>query len=232
MISSSPRPPSRWRRRFVLGLLLVLVVAPLAYLGVVRFVPPSGTPLMVVRWFQGESWRQNWVSIDDISPALLRAVVASEDSRFCSHSGFDWLEIRAVLRLVVFQGRMRGASTISMQTARNLMLWPGRDPLRKMLEILDTVLLEAVWPKRRILEVYMNIAEWGPGIYGVEAAAREAFGKSAAQVTEHEAALLAVVLPNPREWSAADPTLALHARAALVQARMRLVDLEPHHICP
>lgn len=230
--ATSPRRPAPLRRRLLAGLLLLLLAVPLAYLAVVRFVPPPGTLLMVVRSVQGESWHWRWVSIDSVSPQLLRAVVASEDARFCRHGGFDWGEMRAALRQAVEDGHWRGASTISMQTARNLMLWPGRDPLRKVLELWFTVLLEAAWPKRRILEAYVNIAEWGPGIYGAEAAAQGLFAKPAARLTEREAALLAAVLPNPREWSAARPSAYVSSRAAVIRARMSLVRLDRDHICP
>lgn len=232
--SSHPSPSGHasLRRRILVGLALSLVVAPLAYLAVVRFVPPPGTLLMVVRSVQGEPWHWRWVAIDGVSPLLLQAVVASEDAKFCRHGGFDWGEMRAALRQAVDDGHWRGASTISMQTARNLMLWPGRDPLRKVLEAWFTVLLEAMWPKRRILEAYVNIAEWGPGIYGAEAAAQSLFAKSAARLTEREAALLAAVLPNPREWSAARPSAYISSRAAVIRARMRLVRLDRDHICP
>lgn len=228
----SPRPKRSFGRRLLIVLAVLLLALPLVYLAVVRFVPPPGTLLMVVRSVQGEPWRWRWVAIGEVSPQLLRAVIASEDTKFCRHGGFDWGEMRAAWRQAVGDGHWRGASTISMQTARNLMLWPGRDPVRKVLEAWYTVLLEAAWPKRRILEAYVNIAEWGPGIYGAEAAAQTLFAKPASRLTEREAALLAAVLPNPREWSAARPSAYISGRAAVIRARMQLVRLDDDHICP
>lgn len=139
------------------------------------------------------SWR--WVSIDAISPALTKAIIASEDQRFCSHWGVDFIELQAVL--ADRSGPSRGASTLSMQVAKNLYLWPGRSYLRKALEIPLALLIDLLWGKRRIMEIYLNIAEWGRGIYGAEAAARFYFRKSAAELTPDEAARLTASLPNP-----------------------------------
>src|SRR5437868_6927353 len=196
---------------------LLLVVALLVV--VYRFVPVPLTPLMVLRQIEGEGLEKQWVEYDAISPNLRRAVLASEDARFCIHHGFDWTEIDAALSDYQSGERLRGASTITQQTAKNLFLWPG-GLLRKFIEIYPTVLLELLWPKRRILETYLNIVEWGPGIYGAEAASQDYFRRPARLLTVPEAALLAAVLPNPRRWSPVKPTEYIRSRAATIQARM------------
>ncbi|MBK1665001.1 monofunctional biosynthetic peptidoglycan transglycosylase [Rhodospirillum rubrum] len=221
----------RWRRLVLLGLFIVFLGWPLSLLMVFRLAPVPATPLMVLRLFEGEGLAKDWVPLEAIAPALRRAVIASEDGRFCQHGGFDTKELEKAWSDYQRGDRLRGASTLSMQTAKNLMLWDGRNWLRKGLEAYDTVLLEALWPKRRILEVYLNIVEWGPGIYGAEAAARHHFGVSAAALSSRQAALLAVVLPNPREWSAGRPGAYVSRRAATIQARMNAVDLGKDGAC-
>jgi monofunctional biosynthetic peptidoglycan transglycosylase len=209
-------------RRFVVLLLRVVVVLLLAVAALIlayRFVPTPLTPLMVLRSIEGEGLVKDWVDYDAISPNLRRAVVASEDARFCTHHGFDWTEIDAALSDYQAGEGLRGASTITQQTAKNLFLWPG-GWLRKIIEVYPTVLLELLWPKRRILETYLNIVEWGPGLYGAEAASRAYFGRPARLLTVPEAALLAAVLPNPRRWSPVKPTEYIRSRAATIQARM------------
>jgi monofunctional biosynthetic peptidoglycan transglycosylase len=179
------------------------------------------TPLMVIRAIEGEGIRKDWQPYAAISPHLVRAVMASEDTRFCQHHGFDWREIENALAASSAGERLRGASTISMQTAKNLFLWPGRSYLRKAVEAYFTVLLELFWSKKRIIETYLNVVEWGSGIYGAQAAAEAHFGKSAAALTRREASLLAAVLPNPRRWSASHPTRYILNRSATIRARMR-----------
>jgi len=201
--------------RVVIVLLVALPVLVLVY----RFVPVPLTPLMVLRQLQGWGLEKQWVDYEQLSPQLRRAVIASEDARFCGHHGFDWHEIDAAVSDYESGERLRGASTITQQTAKNLFLWPG-GWLRKIVEVYPTVLLELLWPKRRILETYLNIAEWGPGIYGAEAASRDYFGRPARLLTAPEAALMAAVLPNPRRWSPAKPTEYIRSRAATIQARM------------
>lgn len=194
---------SWWRR---LRRVLVLAIAgfltlSIAVVVVYRFLPPPITPLMVIRLVEGEGLSKDWVSYDEISPQVFKAVIAAEDARFCQHYGFEFGAMLEAWRSNQKGRRLRGASTITMQTAKNLFLWPGRDPLRKVVEAYFTVLLELFWDKRRILEVYVNIIEFGPGIYGIEAAAQTYFKKSAKELTAAEAARLASVLPNPRKWS-------------------------------
>ena len=217
------RPRIRWRRvarNGLLAALLVLLVLPAAALLVFRVVPPPVTPLMLIRLVQGEGLAREWVALDDLPAHVPAAVLAAEDNAFCQHGGIDWRALRQAIDEYRAGGRLRGASTVSMQTAKNLFLWPGRDWVRKGLEAWLTLLVEALWPKHRILEVYLNIAEWGPGVYGIGAAARHHFDKPATALTTAEAARLAVVLPNPRERSAARPTPRLARLARTVAARI------------
>ncbi|MBF0394313.1 MAG: monofunctional biosynthetic peptidoglycan transglycosylase [Alphaproteobacteria bacterium] len=178
---------------------------------------------MVIRLAQGEGLDKRWVGLADIAPDLRRAVIASEDAKFCAHRGFDFEAIRRAFERLGGKGQLRGASTISMQVSKNVFLWPGRDFLRKGLEAWLTVLLETLWSKHRILEVYLNVAEWGPGLYGAEAASRHWFAKPAAALTRRESALLAAVLPNPREWSPARPSARVAHKAGVIEGRMRQV---------
>lgn len=213
------------RKRSVLRKLLfaavVALLAPVALLVLYRFAPPPGTPLMMIRLVEGEGLEKNWTPLEEIAPALAESVIAAEDNLFCRHDGFDWKQVRLALDEWEEGGRLRGASTISMQTVKNLFLWPGQSWLRKGIEAYLTAWLELLWPKRRILEVYLNVAEWGPGLYGAEAAAQAHFDRSAARLSARQAALLAAVLPNPRRWSAAEPTAYIRDRAETVALRRR-----------
>lgn len=205
----------------IFGLLaIVLLLAPILLILLYRIVPPPLTPLMLVRQIEGEGLEKRWASFDEIAPALRRAVIASEDARFCQHHGFDWDAIEDAWDDYQSGERVRGGSTITQQTAKNLLLWPGRDWIRKVVETYPTMLLELLWPKQRILETYLNIAEWGPGLYGAEAGAQRYFGKPTKALSAREAALMAAVLPNPRRWSPAKPTAYIERRAATIQARM------------
>lgn len=220
-----------WRR--ILGdVLLVLFVVPALILILYRVVPPPVTPLMLIRAVEGYGLSKDWEPLDKISPNLRRAVIASEDGKFCRHSGFDWAAVdRAIESNAQGQG-MRGASTISMQTSKNLLLWPARNFIRKGAEAYLTVWLEALLPKRRILELYLNIIEWGPGIYGAEAAAQHYFGVSASRLTSRQAALMATALPNPLEWNPGQPGPWMQSRASTIQARMADVPIGRDGVCP
>jgi monofunctional biosynthetic peptidoglycan transglycosylase len=183
---------------------------------------------MVSRAIEGEGLSYRWRSLDDISPRLVQAVIASEDSTFCAHNGFDMKAIERALQANARaekrgSGRIRGGSTISQQTAKNVFLWPGRDWIRKGLEAGYTVAIETVWGKRRIMEVYLNVAEWAPGVYGAEAAAQHWFGKSADALTAREAARLAAILPSPRRYSASSPGPYVRRRTSRIQAAMGTV---------
>ncbi|HSO41884.1 MAG TPA: transglycosylase domain-containing protein, partial [Rhodospirillales bacterium] len=156
----------RCLRRLLLTVLAVALLAPAALIALFRLVDPPITPLMLIRLAEGQSINKSWRELERISPHLARAVIASEDNRFCEHAGFDLTEVAGQIDRWLDGGRPRGASTLTMQTAKNLFLWPGRDPLRKALEAWLTWQIELLWPKKRILEVYLNIVEFGPGIYG------------------------------------------------------------------
>ena len=200
-----------------LGFLALSLLPVAAY----RFVPPPATPLMLIRRVEGYPINHEWRPLTQISPHLVRAAMAGEDAKFCRHRGFDWEAIEAAWqRYESGRGKLRGASTISMQTAKNVFLWPGRDWLRKGFEAYFTVLIEWGWGKRRIMEVYLNEIEWGPGIYGAEAAARHYFRRPAAVLTESEAARLAAILPDPLEWSASRPGPYVRERAASIRANI------------
>ena len=192
-------------------------------------VPPS--ILMGQRALAGENVRRDAVSMDRISPHLIAAVIGAEDSRLCEHDGFDTEAIREALANLRAGGQRRGASTISQQTAKNVFLWNGGGWVRKGFEVWFTVLIETSWPKRRILEAYLNIAEWGDGIFGAEAAAQARFGVSAADLTPYQAALLAAVLPNPHDWRVDPPGQYVSGRAGTLQARAGVVRREGFAAC-
>ncbi len=210
---------ARLRRWLIYGLVALLLGPPLL-LVLYRFVPVPLTPLMVIRLVEGEGLSKSWVPLDEIAPVLPQAVIAAEDNLFCQHWGFDWPALKGELEAYISGARSRGASTITMQTAKNLFLWPGRSVARKALEAWLTPQIELLWPKRRILEVYLNIVEFGPGIYGAQAAAEAHFGKRAAALSRREAALLAAVLPNPRASSAGRPSEYIDRRARTIATRI------------
>ncbi len=193
-----------------------------------RWINPPFTAFMaeaqVGAWLSrelGYTSMHHWVGLQQISPNLALAVIASEDQKFPEHWGFDVEAIEKAYQLNQHSHKVRGASTISQQVAKNLFLWSGRSYFRKGLEAYFTILIEACWPKRRILEVYLNSAEFGPGTYGAEAAAQRFFHRSAARLTRSDAALLAAVLPNPRHYSAAAPTAYLQRRRDQILAQMQ-----------
>jgi monofunctional biosynthetic peptidoglycan transglycosylase len=199
-----------------LGLVALPVLLLLAIL-LYAFVPVPST-LMIGRWLTLQPVERQWVPLTEIAPSLIRAVLAAEDQRFCSHRGVDWVELNAVMEDE--DGPSRGASTLSMQTAKNVFLWPGRSYLRKALEIPLAMAIDFTWGKPRVVEVYLNVAEWGEGVFGAEAAARRYFGKSAARLTAAEAARLTGALPNPLLRNPAKPSRALLSASARVQRRV------------
>lgn len=187
-------------------LLLVGVVGPVMTVIVYRFVPPPVTFLMIQRMFEGKGLDRKWIALDDMSPALPRAVIAAEDAKFCHHNGFDFTAMQKAMKNNERRpGKIRGGSTISQQTAKNVFLWPQRSYVRKGLEAYFTVLIETIWGKKRIMEVYLNSIEMGPGIYGAEAAAQRYFRVSAADLSDAQAARMAAILPSPLKWKAAKP---------------------------
>ncbi len=225
---SKPRGRAAGFRRFIAYLMLFAVVLPSGLILVFRFVPPPITPLMLRR---NGPVAQAWTPLESISPNLVRAVIASEDDKFCSHSGFDFAAIDKALDSNAAGGRLRGASTISQQTAKNLFLLPDRNWVRKGVEAYLTVLLETFWPKRRIIETYLNIAEWGPGLFGAEAAAQANFHKQAWQLTAGEAARLATILPNPTEYRAEPPGPYVAKQSGVILARMAEVKRDRLDAC-
>ncbi|WP_051131363.1 monofunctional biosynthetic peptidoglycan transglycosylase [Pseudaminobacter salicylatoxidans] len=208
-----------WIRRGMTALVCIaLVPLVLTFLYLPPFVHPISTLMLKdLATFQG--YDRRWVSIDDIAPVLSHSVIMSEDGQFCSHRGIDWGEMRAVIDDALAGESTRGASTITMQTVKNLFLWNGRSIIRKGLEMPLAVYFDAVMPKKRIMEIYLNIAEWGPGIYGVEAAAQHHFGVSAKKLTPRQAALLTVALPNPIDRNPAKAGPGLKRVASIVQRR-------------
>lgn len=210
--------------------LLVLLLAALAIfwgggLLLFRFIDPPATPLMLIRSIErGAAVRYRPLPLNAIAPGMVRAVMVAEDSRFCLHRGIDLGAVQDALDDYEETGRLRGASTIPMQVARNLFLWPGGGFVRKGLEAPLALALDAFWPKRRIMEMYLNIAEMGPGLFGVGVAAEAHFGLPAGQLSEQQAARLAAVLPNPNRWSAKAPTAYIERRTGTIRARIGQVS--------
>lgn len=199
---------------------LALVLVPVILVPVYRFVSPVST-LMAYEWVTRLGHiERTWMPLEAISPGLVAAVMMSEDARLCGHNGVDWQEMNQVIERS--QERPRGASTIAMQSVKNLFLWPSRSYLRKLVEIPMALYADLVWGKRREMEIYLNIVEWGPGIFGAEAAARHYFHRPAGQLTLNQAALLAVALPNPAARDPADPGPGLRELAQTIAARARM----------
>lgn len=209
----------RWMwRAFIALVVLAAVPAVLTFVYLPPFVHPVST-LMLRDLVTLNGYDRRWVAIDDVAPVLVHSVIMSEDGQFCSHQGIDWGELNAVIEEAMAGETTRGASTIPMQTVKNLFLWQGRSFLRKALEAPLAVYFDAVVPKKRIMEIYLNIVEWGPGIYGIEAAAEHHFGRSARDLGRRQAALLAVTLPNPLERNPAKPGPGLKRLASIIERR-------------
>jgi monofunctional biosynthetic peptidoglycan transglycosylase len=198
-----------------LAALVVLIAIGIAVYAV---VPPVST-LMVGRWVTGQPVDRRWVPLERVSPNLIRAVVASEDQSFCAHGGVDWPVLAEETRKYMAGQRSFGASTITMQLTKNLFLWPSRSSVRKAVEIPLALAVDLVWTKRRVLEVYLNIAEWGPGVFGIEAAAQRHYGKPASALSVRESSLLATALPNPILRDPRKPTRGYARRAQVIQQR-------------
>jgi monofunctional biosynthetic peptidoglycan transglycosylase len=224
-MENAPTSPKkhRWLRRIALTMLAFLVIAgtiPLALTAL--YARPGSEPvstLMITSRLTGQSIDRKWVSFDEIAPAVWQSVISSEDGQFCAHRGVDWSALRNQIDNAIEGESARGASTIPMQTVKNLFLWNGRSYVRKVLEIPLAVLIDRAWGKRRLMEIYLNIAEWGPGIFGIEAAAQHYFGRSASSLTRRQAARLAVVLPNPHRRNPTKLTKALGRVAAQIERR-------------
>ena len=213
--------------RRLIRLLLWLMLASALLVLLLRWLPPPGTALMLERRL--EAWssdphfvlQHRWRPWSELPDDLKMAVIAAEDQRFAEHWGFDLHAIQAALAHNQQGGSLRGASTLSQQVAKNLFLWSGRSWPRKALEAWFTLLIELLWPKERILEVYLNSVEWGDGVFGAEAAARQHFGLGASYLSAQQAAQLAAVLPNPRQWSAGQPSPYVRQRAAWIRQQTR-----------
>nr|WP_051903927.1 monofunctional biosynthetic peptidoglycan transglycosylase [Neorhizobium vignae] len=219
-----------WRRRRVSGNLIrrivliavALVVLPylLIFVYALPFIRPVST-LMLSELALFRGYDRRWVSLEEISPNLVRSVMMSEDGQFCFHGGVDWNQMRGVVEDALDGEATRGASTIPMQTAKNLFLWNGRSFIRKGLELPLAMGADFVWSKRRMMEIYLNVAEWGPGIYGAEAAAQYHFKVPASKLSARQAALLAVALPNPITRVAGKPSRGVQRLAGVVENRAR-----------
>lgn len=205
-----------WLRRLT-TIVAVAVLLPLVLTPLYLFVRPVST-LMVWDLLTFQGYSRTWIDLDDISPSMKQAVVMSEDGQFCFHDGVDWGQLKSVLSRN--GGPNRGASTITMQTVKNVFLWPSRSYIRKGLEIPLALYADLVWSKRRTLEIYLNIAELGPNIYGVEAAARYYFKKSASKLGRHEAALIAAALPNPSIRNPLKPSRAQTRLSRVIERRI------------
>ncbi len=199
------------------------LAAILVFVGLVLLyaVEPPTSTLMLAAWWKGEAYERDYVPLSAIAPIAIASVIASEDARFCRHHGVDWDALREVIGDADEDGPSRGASTITMQTAKNLFLWSSRSAIRKGLELPMALGLDVLWSKARVIEVYLNIAEWGDGIYGIEAASQRYFGKSAARLDAREAALLAVALPSPIKRDPSRPSLLQRRLAARLMPRAR-----------
>ena len=229
--NAKARPRRGWLWRIVIGLFILLLPVPVLLLLIFRFLPVPGTPEMLVSLVQGKGAQYHWT--DDISPRLERAVIAAEDQNFCTHHGFDWASINKAMQDHDRHPSkpMRGASTISQQTARTLFLVPMRSWIRKGFEAYLTVLLENLWPKKRILEAYLNLVDWGDGIFGAEAAANAYFGTDAGSLNDAQAARLAAILPNPHKWKAAHPGRYVRHRTGMLQSRSAMVTRDGLNFC-
>ena len=215
----------------IFGILLRIVIiflgSTLLMTLVYKWAPVPYTPLMFIRMVEQKADHQpvklqhKWVSLDKISTKLQLAVLCSEDQNYLTHSGFDWVAIEKALKENEHGKRLRGGSTISQQTAKNVFLWPGRSYVRKAFEVYFTLLIELFWSKHRILEVYLYSIEMGNGVYGAEAAAQSWFGKSAANLSAPESAAIAAILPNPRKFSANPPGPYVASRKVWIQQQMR-----------
>lgn len=210
-------------RLLLIKLPVYFLIFTILWVTALKWIPVWWTPLMAVRSIEyrnDKTFRthKTWVSYDNISPELAKAVIASEDNLFDSHNGFDWKQINKAIEDHEQKGkRLRGASTISQQTAKNVFLLPSRSFVRKGLEAYFTVLIEVIWGKRRIMEVYLNVAEMGKGIYGAEAAAEQLFHKKASKLTRRESCMIAACLPNPLKRNAARPSSYILNRAVTIE---------------
>ena len=218
-------------KKTILWIVVAFFASTILSVLALRWLPVYATPLMFIRWAQqvkaGEEtkWYHHWVPLDEISPSLSLAVIASEDANFLKHNGFDFkaIEHAAMRNMKHPEKRKMGASTISQQTAKNVFLWPGRSWTRKGLEVYFTTLIEVMWSKERIMEVYLNSIEMGDGIYGADAVAEQHFNTTAKELTKAQCALIAATLPNPRRFNSANPSKYMKKRQKRILHEMKFV---------
>jgi monofunctional glycosyltransferase len=214
----------RWTKR----IFLILFIAQLVYIVALKWINPPITITQFVSWISGDGLKRDYVGDDEISSHLKLAVIASEDQIYPDHSGFDWKNIKKAMAYNEKKpGRIRGASTISQQVAKNVFLWQGRDWLRKGLEMYFTKMIEWIWGKERILEVYLNVIEMGKGVFGAEAASRAYFGKPAKNLTRKQAAMIAACLPNPKVYTIKPLHRHVATRSSWVVAQMNYLQKDP-----
>lgn len=216
-----------WGIKFLTGLVVTVHI----YALILYFAPAPGTANMAGRVLQGTQVYHTWVPLERMSPHLVRAVIAAEDTRFCDHWGVDTEAIQTALDERENSGRVRGASTLTQQTAKNVFLWNGGGLGRKAVEAWMATFIDGFWGKRRVIEVYLNVAEWGDGLYGAEAASYGRFGKPASELTAFEAARLAAVLPSPNKWKVAPAGPYVQRRTRTLQARMAVVERDGLDAC-
>lgn len=226
------KPPEKrgWFRRVLVWLIWGIMLVHL-YALVLRVLPVPGTILMGQRAIAGETIRREWTPLNDISPHLPRAIMGGEDSRFCEHVGIDFNAIQDAISDNTEGGKRRGGSTITQQTAKNVFLWNGGGYGRKVVEAWLSIYVNTVWGKRRTMEIYLNVAEWGDGIFGAEAAAQARFGKSAKNLTKEEAALLAAVLPSPNKWRLDPPSNFVTERGEILGQRADVILTSQYDKC-
>ncbi|WP_339759783.1 monofunctional biosynthetic peptidoglycan transglycosylase [uncultured Hoeflea sp.] len=210
------------RRILSWGLSIIILVLCLPYLLILLYALPQVHPistLMLGETLTGRAYERQWVDFDAIAPVLVQSVMMSEDGQYCAHAGIDWEALNLVIDDALDGEATRGASTIPMQTAKNLFLSSSRSVVRKALEIPLAMWMDIVWSKKRLMEIYLNVAEWAPGIYGIESASQAYFGTTAAQLSARQAALLAVTLPNPIKRNAANPSRGMNKLARIIEKR-------------
>ncbi len=236
MTEAAERPPGRWRlwlKRAALVGLCLFGVLPLAVIVAYRFVDPPVTPLMLLREGEGLGRDWQWRALDDFPVEVIQAAIAAEDWRFCDHWGVDVSALQGAYARYQKGGRLTGASTISMQVTRNILLWPNRSFIRKGLELMYAPLVDAIWGKDRVMEIYLNIAEWGPGIYGANAAARAWFGHDIEHLYPDEIARLFTILPSPLHWNPRSTAAPVRQRFTRVNRAMKHISLgRGWAVCP
>lgn len=218
-----PKKTNNWFKKILIFIFVIFPGFAIASVITLRFTPIPITYLMIKRAFQGDKIYYKPVGIKKINRSLISAAIAGEDARFCSHNGFEFEAMQNAWKANKRGNRLKGASTISQQTAKNVFLWPDRSYVRKGFEAGYTVLIETLWPKWKIMESYLNVAEMGKGIFGAEAAARYYFKKSASELTPYESARLIAILPSPRKWSVKSPNNRVNRKIRRVTAGARVV---------